>query len=76
MKPNDIIEWSDGNSEPHRWRVRGVHLGALGVESLIEVENISHKPGWTGEWETHQLMFIPECLLRACKIVRPEPANG
>jgi hypothetical protein len=70
MRPGDIIEWSDGKSEPHRWCVRGVHLGAVGTESVIEIENVSHKPGWTGEWETHQLMFVPECLLRQCKTVR------
>lgn len=68
MKSGDILEWSDGKSEPHRWRVRGIHLGALGVESVIEIENVSHKPGWTGQWETHQLMFVPECLLRDCAI--------
>lgn len=70
MSPNDIIEWSDGKTELHRWRVRGVHLGALGTESMIELENVSHKPGWTGEWETHQLMFVPECLLRSCTVIR------
>jgi len=68
MKPGDIIEWSDGK-DAHRWRIRGVHLGAVGVESLIEVEPVSHRPGWTGEWETHRMMFIPECLLRNCKIL-------
>lgn len=70
MKPGDIVEWDDGKSEPHRWRVRGVHFGAVGVESVIEIENVSHKPGWTGEWETHQMMFVPECLLRNCRVVR------
>lgn len=69
-RPDDVIEWSDGKAEPHRWRIRGVHLGAIGVESVIELENVSHKPGWTGEWETHQLMFVPECLLRQCRVVR------
>lgn len=70
MKPGDLIIWSDGKDHPHTWTVRGVHLGAVGVESLIEIENVSHKPGSTGEWETHQMMFVPECLLRNCKIGR------
>jgi len=72
MQVHDIIEWSDGKSEPHRWRVKGIHLGTIGVESVIEIENVSHKPGWSGEWETHVMMFVPECLLRGrdCKIVR------
>lgn len=72
MQPNDLIEWNDG-SGPHVWRVRGVHLGAIGVESLVEIENVSHKPGWTGEWETHQMMFVPECLLRQCKVTPAKP---
>jgi hypothetical protein len=59
MKPDDII-----GVNGHRWRVRGVHLGASGTEDLIEIENVSHKPGWTGEWETHQMMFVPEILIR------------
>lgn len=63
MVPGDILEWED-----HRWRVRGIHLGAVGVESIVEIENVSHKPGWTGQWLTHQLMFVPECLLRQCRI--------
>lgn len=70
FSPGDIIEWNDGKSEPHRWRVKGVHLGGVGVESVIEMENVSHKAGWTGEWETHVMMFIPECLLRTCKVIR------
>jgi len=72
MQPGDILEWTDpkGMAAPHRWRVRGVHMGAVGTESVVEVENVSHKPGWTGPWETHQMMFIPECLLRDCKITR------
>lgn len=53
----------------HRWVVRGVHLGALGTESLIEIESITHRPGWTGEWETHQTMFVPEVLVRELPIV-------
>ncbi len=59
MQVGDILE-KDG----HQWKVYGIHLGAQGQESLIEVESISHKPGWTGEWEYHPRMFIPEILLR------------
>lgn len=70
MQVGDVIEWAEEGIEPHRWRVRGVHLGAVGVESVIEIENVSHKPGWTGEWETHQMMFVPEVLLRGTRIVR------
>ena len=68
MKPGDMIQLHD-----HIWRVRGIHLGGEGVESLIEIENVSHKPGWTGQWETHQMMFVPEILLRDCKVIQMEP---
>lgn len=63
IKPGDIIECGDGPSL-HRWEVQGVHLGALGVESLIEMESRTHKPGWTGEWEYHPRVFVPAILLR------------
>lgn len=68
MKPGDLLKLQD-----HIWCVRGVHIGALGVESLIEIENVSHKPGWTGEWETHQMMFVPEILLRQCDVLEQTP---
>jgi hypothetical protein len=75
MKPGDVVRWRapNGPENDHVWKVLGVHLGALGVESLVHIENISHKPGWTGEWETHVMMFVPECLLRQCEVM---PAKG
>lgn len=79
MKVDDVLEWTDG-TDTHWWRVRGIHLGGIGVESLIEIECfLSHAPGWTGPWETHQMMFVPECLLRGCKVTTldlPEPARS
>jgi hypothetical protein len=60
MKPGDLIEVSG-----HTWRIRGVHLGDLKTEGLIEIENVSHEPGWTGEWEYHPVMWVPEVLIRA-----------
>lgn len=47
----------------HHWKIVGVHLGAVGQESLIEIENVNYEPGWTGEWEYHPRMFVPEVLL-------------
>ena len=73
MQVDDIVMWGK-HPDVHMWRVRGIHLGAPGVESLIELENLSHKPGWTGEWMTHQMMFVPECLLRQCRIGRATDA--
>lgn len=70
--PGDLIRWNDpkGLAEPHTWLVKGCHYGAVGVESVIHVENVSHKPGWTGEWETHVMMFIPACLLWECEVIK------
>lgn len=60
--------------EGHAWRVVGVHLGGDGIESLIEAESITHKPGWTGEWESHPRVFIPEVLTRQCAVESdPQP---
>lgn len=71
MKPGNKLVWTDPKNPDvrHVWLIKVVHLGALGVESLIEIENVSHKPGWTGEWETHVMMFVPECLLRQCEVL-------
>ena len=69
IKVNDVVIWGEEPNQ-HVWVIRGIHLGATGVESLIELENLSHKPGWTCEWMTHQMMFVPECLLRQCRIGR------
>ena len=68
MNHGDFLKLQD-----HIWRIRGIHLGAVGVESVVEVESVSHKPGWTGKWEAHQMMFIPEILLRQCEHL---PANS
>lgn len=48
----------------HRWVVRAIHLGADGQESLIEMESLTHKPGWTGVWEYHHTLWVPEVLVR------------
>jgi hypothetical protein len=71
MKPGDILK-----KENHLWRVEGVHLGSTGQESVIEVESISHKPAWTGEWEYHPRMFIPEILLRDAENIGPAIAKA
>jgi hypothetical protein len=73
MKVNDILIWKCPNfpANIHRWRVVGIHLGGLGKngnldsEGLIEMESLTHVPGWTGEWETHPRVFVPEVLTRA-----------
>lgn len=64
MQSGDLITWNDHRSEPHTWRILGVYLGALGHESLVEIEPVSHEPGRSGKYRTHPVMFVPECLLR------------
>lgn len=60
LSVNDEIELHG-----HRWIVKGIHLGALGQESLIHLESLSHTPGWTGPWEFHPMLFVPEIMLSA-----------
>jgi len=47
-----------------RWKIEGIHLGALGQESLIELKSLTHKAGWTGQWEYHPMVFVPEPFVR------------
>lgn len=75
MSPGDVLVWKCPKfpDNVHRWRVVGVHLGGLNddgqwTESLIEMESLTHAPGWTGQWEYHPRVFVPEVLLRDLKI--------
>jgi len=56
----------------HRWEVEGVHLGDVGQESLIQLKGLSHKPGWTGPWEFHPMIFVPEIMLSAALYAHPQ----
>lgn len=60
----DILEWSDNMGEPHRWRVLGIHLGGNGVEGLVEIESITHGPGWSESGGTAFEVRVPEVLVR------------
>lgn len=71
MTPGDILEWADNMGTSHRWVVKGVHLGASGHEGLIEMESLTHKAGWTGEWEYHPIIWVPEVLVRHLRKVTP-----
>lgn len=75
MKPGDILVWRCPKFPHvvHRWRVVGVHLGGKNTdgqdtESLIEMESVTHAPGWTGQWEYHPRVFVPEVLVRDLRI--------
>lgn len=77
LRPGDIVTWQCASipAVVHRWRVFGVHYGGIGQESLVEMESLTHKPGWTGEWEYHPRVFVPEPLLRfGVTVERPESA--
>ncbi len=70
LRPGDVLRWQcpDFPHVTHRWRVFGVYIGAMGQESLIECESLTHTPGWTGPGSDHQRVFIPEPLVRQCVI--------
>jgi len=70
LQPGDVLRWQCPTYQDnvHRWRVRGVHLGGLGEESLVEMEVISHSHGWTQEEGPHRVVFVPEVLVRSLEI--------
>lgn len=74
MNTGDIIEWRCPKFDNvHRWRIVGIHLGGQHrngrwTEGLVEIESISHEPGWTGEFEYHPRLWVPEVLLRGLPI--------
>ncbi|MGL5447543.1 MAG: hypothetical protein ACRDBL_09560 [Rhabdaerophilum sp.] len=74
---HDILEWRCPTYPHvvHRWRVVGIHIGAERQESLIEAESITHEPGWTGLWEHHPRVFIPEPLTRSLTNLGTELPN-
>lgn len=73
--PGTVLEWRSGASV-HRWRVLGVHLGAMGQESLIEMESITHRAGDIPHVVPSpfhmQTVFVPEVLTRDLVIVPAE----
>ncbi len=66
LQPGDILRWQCPKfpANVHRWRVLGVHLGAVGQESLIECESVTHGPGHAHA-VPFQYVYIPEVLVRA-----------
>jgi len=77
MEPGDYIFWGE-QPNVHIWLVKSVFLGVKGQESLVEIENVSHKPGvyFVGatSFGIHKIaaetMFVPECLLRGLRTGR------
>jgi hypothetical protein len=70
LQPGDVLRWQCPNfpQNVHRWRVLGCHYGALGEESLIECESLTHTPGRTGMMKIHPRVLIPEVLVRSLVI--------
>ena len=64
IKVGDVLEWGDNMGSPHRWRVIGIHLGGVGAEGIVEMESITHGPGWTEEGGYAFEVRVPEVLVR------------
>lgn len=58
-----------------RWKIEGIHLGALGQESLVELKSLTHSAGWTGQWEYHPMVFVPEPFVRIA-LTNPAQETG
>lgn len=67
LGPGDVLEWSEGTNI-HLWKVLGVYLGAMGQESLIEMESLTHQPGHIPHIVPApfgmKTVFVPEVLTR------------
>lgn len=57
MKPGDVITVQYPNGFTKSWAVAGVYLGALGVESVVELVPMDEKPSGHGR------TLCPEALL-------------
>ena len=74
-EPGDIIIAKYGATE-HRYEIHGVHIGAINQENLVEIESLSHQPGWTGKWEYHPRMFVPLWMLQNITVLRQRPPSN
>lgn len=71
MKPGDIIFWEDKEHGHHRfYRVDGVHLGADGQTSVIEIDSLTERSANPHGFE-NVAMFVPEPLLRHVQVYTP-----
>lgn len=72
LKPGDTVEWRDDVFGYHRrWKVHGIHLGAMGQESVVCLEAVDLAPAW--DEIALPLMWVPEVLLRQCRIAKTAP---
>lgn len=71
LRAGDVLRWqcSKFPTNVHRWRVLSVCLGALGQESLIEMESLTHTPGIGAEFHVAMpTVIVPEVLVRTLTI--------
>lgn len=60
MKPGDLIVLHDEKFGVVRhWRVEGVYLGCQGQEGLVELRNLTEKPGVPGRTGGMETTFVP-----------------
>lgn len=77
MKPNDIIYCPDKKFGHHRfYRVVGCHYGALGHESVIELESLTENPGVAYGRCLPKTTMVPEPLLRGFVCYTPDIARA
>ena len=68
LQPGDILRWQQEDNV-HRWRVRSVCIGGQGQESLIEMESVTHTPGFSAEFSAPMpIVIVPEVLVRSLMI--------
>lgn len=66
MRPGDLVFWRDptGGRNHHLWEIKGVYLGCLGQEGLVELQNLFESPGVPGMTGGKTTTFVPEALIR------------
>ena len=67
LRPGDVLRWqcSTHPKNVYRWRVHSVCLGGIGQESIIEMESLTHTPGYGAEFNMPlAIVAVPEVLVR------------
>jgi hypothetical protein len=72
MQVGTLILFRDTSFNHHRiWEVRSVRLGAVGVESLVELASLSERSGTDVSGVKHPTTWVPEVLLRNVEAFAP-----
>lgn len=71
MEVHGLVVWWDDRFGHHRiWRIKSICLGAVGVESLAELESMTEKPGTDTEGVLHATTWIPTQFLYGMAVYR------